>query len=409
MLKKKTREIEIHKSRIREKSSTAVNLEYSNSSTFVVQENVARMPAESPSTEGIVKSMRKRKKKNKPILRQRSPSPEKEEETIYRIAGNFENSMVFMGRGYCIKSDKPVNQDRVLLEYCSHIKNLPGLLMFGVCDGHGLLGHVAAEFIRDRIPDCVLKFLHSHSKKVLTADLFGEALRYTLKLLNEKLKWVIQSEAEAYNEVLTRCGCPPRPLDYGTTCVVAITDGNNITVANVGDSKIMCYAYAKGNLGQKIRSEEPFSSEHSLEVSSERSRVKKNGGKVSEDLRLYPATMDFFEARKLGLLINMSRALGHPVLWKHGLSPEPEFRSMKLDPSTEYYFVAASDGLWDVISSEEVGKVIHQNLISCLHSQTGQSVEEDIGSELIILAENNWKEMCYSDNISTVVLTIKKK
>jgi len=63
MLKKKTSEMEILKSRIRDKRSTAVNLEYSNSSTFVVQENVARMPAESPSTEGIVKSMRKRKKK----------------------------------------------------------------------------------------------------------------------------------------------------------------------------------------------------------------------------------------------------------------------------------------------------------------------------------------------------------
>jgi len=148
---------------------------------------------------------------------------------------------------------------------------------------------------------------------------------------------------------------------------------------------------------------------HSLENSSERSRVKKNGGKVSKDLRLYPKTMPFLEAKKLGLVINMSRALGHPVLSKHGLSPTPEFKSMKLDPSTEYFLVAASDGFWDVISSEEVGKVINDNFIGCVHSQTGRSVEEDIGGELVEKVKIRWKKMCLSDDISTIVLTIRNK
>jgi len=122
-------------------------------------------------------------------LLQRSPSLEKETETVHRVSGKFDsNNMVFMGSGLCLKGEKTINQDRVLLEYCNEMKNLPGILIFGVCDGHGLLGHVAAEFIRSRISASVLKFLKSHSEQVFTANLFVEALDFTLKELNERLK-----------------------------------------------------------------------------------------------------------------------------------------------------------------------------------------------------------------------------
>jgi len=280
--------------------------------------------------------------------------------------------------------------------------------MFGVCDGHGLLGHVAAEFVRDRITDCVLKFLRDRRKDILTAEIFEETLEFAVRRLNERLRWMIEAEGEAYTTILTQSGCTPRPLDYGTTCVVAITDGSTLTVANVGDSKIMCYYYANGSQGEKVRGEIPLSVEHSLNNPKEVSRVTRNGGGVSETLRLYPKVMEFVQARKLGLSINMSRALGHPVLCKHGLSPTPEFKSIKLEPDMEYFLVAASDGLWDVFSSQEVGKVIHENLVGCLVSQIEHGVEEDIVRELINKAENRWKKKCFGDNISTVVVTIRE-
>ena len=213
----------------------------------------------------------------------------------------------------------------------------------------------------------------------------------------------------AYNTILNRSGCVARPLDFGTTCIIAITDGNNLTVANVGNSKIMSYTKAKGRQGEKIRGDEPLSADHNLQNSSERFRVKKSGGKISEDLRLYPETMKFMRAKKLGLLINMSRALGLPVVSKHGLSPTPQFKSIKLEPSTEYFLVAASDGLWGVISSEEVGEIINDNFIGYLHSQTGRTVEENIGIELVEEAETRWKNIGRSDSISVAVVSIKKK
>ena len=51
----------------------------------------------------------------------------------------------------------------------------------------------------------------------------------------------------------------------------------------------------------------------------------------------------------------MSRALGHPILSKYGLSPIPEFTSIKLEGDKEYIFVASSDGIWDVLNSDAVG------------------------------------------------------
>jgi len=402
ILKEETIELKSSESIARDKSSRSIKHQSLFFSTKEVQPKLEVSSPESPSMGiGISKSA---------IPQLGSLFQESQTKPVLRVSGMFDsNNFDFIGRGNCVKGEKIINQDRVLLEYCSHMKNLPGILIFGVCDGHGLLGHVAAEFIRSRISAEVLKFLNSRSEQIMTTDLFEEALGFTLKQLNERLRYIIKSEEEAYNQILNRSGCVARPLDYGTTCVVAITDGINLTVANVGDSKIVCYTYANGRQGQKVRGKEPLSVEHSLKNSSERSRIKKSGGKVSDDLRLYPATMQFSVAKKLGLVINMSRALGHPALSKHGLSPTPEFKSMKLDPSTEYFLVAGSDGLWDVISTEEVGEVINEYFIGCAHSQTGRRVEEDILSELVEKANISWQKICLSDDISTIVVSMRNK
>jgi serine/threonine protein phosphatase PrpC len=49
----------------------------------------------------------------------------------------------------------------------------------------------------------------------------------------------------------------------------------------------------------------------------------------------------------------MTRALGHPVLSRYGVLPEPEFSTALMNVGDR--LIIASDGLWDVVENDEIG------------------------------------------------------
>merc|ERR1719499_2365253 len=105
----------------------------------------------------------------------------------------------------------------------------------------------------------------------------------------------------------------------------------------------------------------------------------------------------------------MTRALGHITLSKYGVSPEPEFMSMEMTADTEYIFVAGSDGLWDVVTEEEAGQIVHENLVSQIHANDSSStVEEEICRELVSVSELRWQRKLVGDNISVLVFRCRK-
>ena len=61
------------------------------------------------------------------------------------------------------------------------------------------------------------------------------------------------------------------------------------------------------------------------------------------------------EIKRQALALAMTRALGHPVLSRYGVLPEPEFEICEMRAGDR--IVVASDGLWDVVSNDEVALV----------------------------------------------------
>jgi serine/threonine protein phosphatase PrpC len=57
------------------------------------------------------------------------------------------------------------------------------------------------------------------------------------------------------------------------------------------------------------------------------------------------------EIKRQALALNMTRAIGHPVLSQYGVSPEPEFQTAVIGNNDR--LILASDGLWDVMQNEE--------------------------------------------------------
>jgi len=127
--------------------------------------------------------------------------------------------------------------------------------------------------------------------------------------------------------------------DSGTTAICALIQGNNLYVANVGDSRcVLCRA------GKAVE----LSTDHKPEDEVELARIEKAGAKVTENGRVNGG-------------LNLSRALGdHVYKMNKELSAEdqaitanPELREMELRKEDEF-MVLACDGIWNVMTSEEV-------------------------------------------------------
>ncbi|CAG9585322.1 unnamed protein product [Danaus chrysippus] len=128
--------------------------------------------------------------------------------------------------------------------------------------------------------------------------------------------------------------------DSGCTAVVALLKGNELYVANAGDSRcIICRE------GKAI----DMSIDHKPEDSPELERITKAGGKVSSDGRINGG-------------LNLSRAIGdHSYKQNKELNAKeqmitalPDVKTLQLEPEKDQFMVLACDGIWNFMSSQDV-------------------------------------------------------
>uniref|UniRef100_A0A9J7Y7G6 Protein phosphatase 1G n=1 Tax=Cyprinus carpio carpio TaxID=630221 RepID=A0A9J7Y7G6_CYPCA len=135
--------------------------------------------------------------------------------------------------------------------------------------------------------------------------------------------------------------------DSGTTAVVALIRGKQLIVANAGDSR--CVVSEKGKAVD-------MSYDHKPEDELELTRIKNAGGKVTMDGRVNGG-------------LNLSRAIGdHFYKRNKALPPEeqmisalPDVKVLTLNEDHEF-MVIACDGIWNVMSSQEVVDFVNERL-----------------------------------------------
>ncbi|KAK0597503.1 hypothetical protein LWI29_025986 [Acer saccharum] len=127
------------------------------------------------------------------------------------------------------------------------------------------------------------------------------------------------------------CICPSLELALGgSTAVVAVLTACHIIVANCGDSRaVLCRG------GRVV----PLSRDHKPDRPDELQRIQAAGGRVIN-----------LDGPRVEGILAMSRAIGDRYL-KPVVTAEPEISFTERDPEDECLIIA-SDGLWDVISSE---------------------------------------------------------
>lgn len=197
--------------------------------------------------------------------------------------------------------------------------------LFGIFDGHR--GAAAAEFSVRALP----RFLQTLGSTLSPSDALTEAFMKTDIAFRDEL--IVQRNVKGTTEKNWHPGCCAN---------AALIVENKLFVANAGDCRtILCRAGTSFLLTK----------DHTASCVEERERVIRAGGQVKwqvDNWRVGTAALQ------------VTRSIGDDDL-KPAVTAEPEITETTLTSEDEY-LVMASDGLWDVVSSEDVISIIRDTV-----------------------------------------------
>lgn len=243
--------------------------------------------------------------------------------------------------------------------------------MFAVYDGHGRGGHKVSSFVAEQM---VL-----HFKKTLTDKTVSVAS-------------ALQRACARANRALF----DQRSMDItmsGTTAAVAVVHGRHLTTANIGDSRVVVGTYRDGCMIPLV-----LTDDHLPELALERKRIEEAGGRVECwspcGIDTGPPRVWLKERRIPGL--SMSRVIGDSVL-RGIVSSQPDLCMHRL-VEEDRFIVVATDGVWSVMTNEEVVQFVEGRGGSC------QIIAED----LVRLAARRWFEGGGEsvDDISVIIIRL---
>jgi serine/threonine protein phosphatase PrpC len=214
-----------------------------------------------------------------------------------------------------------------------HVLNLNGedptlndINFFGVFDGHG--GKLVSKYLKETMPQF---FTTKFKKNFYLKD--DHASKYFIKvydLLQDKLQ-------NDHPRAVVHCG--------STACIGIqykdSDDKNKMWILNVGDSRVI--KCNKDNIAEQL------SLDHKPNNLEERTRIEKQGGTIQ---------YDGSDWRINGL--SLSRAFGD-LDCKPYVTHLPQIYKYDIHPNDKF-LIFACDGLWDVLSNQDVVDFINELL-----------------------------------------------
>lgn len=193
-----------------------------------------------------------------------------------------------------------------------------GITLGAVFDGHN--GDACSEYCRVSLPSLLLQHysrLVGEGKPADDDTTVGDAWRSTFHALHDGF---LRS---------------PAADESGCTALATLCTPSRVWIANAGDCQ--CHLWRGDTLVQ-------LTEEHTALLPTERERVEAAGAEVS-------TTTD--GKLRVGGIIQVTRCIGDRPLRHLGLTSEPQLHSLEITKDDKA-LIMASDGLWDVMSSERV-------------------------------------------------------
>ncbi|CAJ2675260.1 unnamed protein product [Trifolium pratense] len=215
----------------------------------------------------------------------------------------------------------------------------------GVYDGHGRNGRIVSKIVNNSLPSLILSQKNAleeingvdnkqnqFSKNFLNMK---EAILGAFKVMDEEVK--LQENLD--------CSCS------GTTAVVVIRQGEGLFIANLGDSRAIL-----GTIHDAKLKAIQLTTDLKPGLPSEAKRIRSCNGCVYA-LKEEPHVQRVWLPNENYPGLAMSRAFGDFILKDHGVIAIPDISYHPLT-SSDQFIVLASDGVWDVLSNEEVASIV---------------------------------------------------
>ncbi|CAJ2675158.1 unnamed protein product [Trifolium pratense] len=254
---------------------------------------------------------------------------------------------------------------------------------FGVYDGHG--GSQVANYCRERIHLALAEEIEFVKEGLINGSIKdGCQDQWKKAFTNCFLKVDAEIGGTANNEAIA-------PETVGSTAVVALICSSHIIVANCGDSRaVLC------------RGKEPMalSVDHKPNREDEYARIEAAGGKVIQ-----------WNGHRVFGVLAMSRSIGDRYL-KPWIIPDPEVQFIPRAKEDEC-LILASDGLWDVMTNEEVCDLARKRILLWykkngleLPSERGEGSDPAAQAAAEFLS-NRALQKGSKDNITVIVVDLK--
>ncbi|KAL0917821.1 hypothetical protein M5K25_012916 [Dendrobium thyrsiflorum] len=255
---------------------------------------------------------------------------------------------------YSRQGRKGPNQDSAIL--CQGYGAEDGVFC-GVFDGHGKNGHTVSKMVRDYLPSLLLGHRNAltaaaidhHNLEKCSED--GENCPIILPGLFEEWKEASISGFKAMDrelKLLTNLDCSYS----GTTAVTVIKQGEDVIIANLGDSRAVLGTVSKEGYLEAVQ----LTIDLKPSVPQEAERIRSSNGSVfaMED---EPSIQRIWMPNNNSAGLSMARAFGDFQLKNYGLIAIPEISHHRLTRQ-DLFIVLATDGVWDVLSNEQVVSVV---------------------------------------------------
>ena len=226
---------------------------------------------------------------------------------------------------YTISNKRPYNEDRFIIKTNANpdpvLESYENMAVIGVCDGHG--GHEISTHVSEVLGDYFI------TKHIATDNTPQPTKKYNSYIID--IFDLIQNEMNAKHQKST---------DQGTTVSIVLLYNHGtkkyITAINSGDSRSM--ACNKSLIAQSL------TKDHKPNYATERKRIESAGGVITSDTNTH----------RINGVLAVSRSLGD-FDTKQFIEYRPDIYHYEND---YHYVLVASDGLWDVLSSDDVNEII---------------------------------------------------
>ena len=287
-----------------------------------------------------------------------------------RIAGNGACASASL---YTMQGKKGVNQDAMVV--VENFGSKDGTIFCGVFDGHGPQGHLVSKMVRDLLPVKLSaniardEYKELSNNRVTNGTTEGDAVQTVVEDTDATLGAV---ENGGYPEIFTALRTSFLRAFYvmdrdlkshknidclfsGTTAVTLIKQGQDLIIGNLGDSRAI--------LATKDEDNHLFALQLTVDlkpsIPSEAARIRERKGRVFS-LPNEPDVTRVWLPKYNSPGLAMARAFGDFCLKSYGVISVPDVSYHHITEKDEFV-VLATDGVWDVLSNDDVVKIVSES------------------------------------------------